>query len=312
MTLPSIALIGFGEVGQIFARELRRAGIADLTAFDIAFARPDAPQAAAARTLAVSACGNAAEAVRGADLVISAVTAAATLDAAKSVVPGLAPGAFFLDLNSASPGTKQSAAAAIDGAGGGYVEAAVMAPVPPKGLKTPMLLGGPHASAFAPVAQALGLSATPFSDTVGGASAVKMCRSVLIKGMEALCAEALLSARYHGVEREVLESLRDMFPNQDWHKLARYMIGRSLQHGRRRAEEMREVAKTVAEAGIEPLMSAAAAERQDWAADIGEVLGPDAIASVELGALLDLIRAALAPDAAAALPEAEDVLQPAK
>jgi 3-hydroxyisobutyrate dehydrogenase-like beta-hydroxyacid dehydrogenase len=109
-----------------------------------------------------------------------------------------------------------------------------------------------------------------------------MCRSVIIKGLESLLTESMISARHYGVEKEVLASLSDMLPVPDWPKLARYMISRSLEHGVRRAEEMREVAKTVQEAGLEPLMSAACAERQDWAA-----LHKGALGEAELGAMLD-------------------------
>src|SRR2546429_5318848 len=119
-----------------------------------------------------------------------------------------------------------------------------------------MWLGGPHARAFLPLAQSLGFAgANVYSDAIGAASAAKMCRSVIIKGMEALLAESLLTARRHGVEDAVLASLQDLFPVRDWRALARYMISRSPQHGRRRAEGMREAAKTVAEAGFRPPVS---------------------------------------------------------
>ena len=119
---------------------------------------------------------------------------------------------------------------------------------------------------FLAAADGLGFSAKVFSEIYGQASATKMCRSVIIKGMEALLTESMLSARHYGVEKDVLASLSDLLPVGDWNKLAAYMISRSLEHGKRRAEEMREVAQTVAEAGIAPLMSEACVERQDWAA----------------------------------------------
>jgi 3-hydroxyisobutyrate dehydrogenase-like beta-hydroxyacid dehydrogenase len=152
-----------------------------------------------------------------------------------------------------------------------------------------MLLGGPHVEALLPHLRALGFGgATAFSAKIGRASAAKMCRSVMIKGMEALLGEALLAARHYGVEQAVLESLRDLFPGLDWGTLARYMIGRSLQHGRRRAEEMREVALTVDEAGVGSWMSRAAAERQDWAA-----LHSAALEHPSLEPMLDAILARL-------------------
>jgi 3-hydroxyisobutyrate dehydrogenase len=171
------------------------------------------------------------------------------------------------------------------------VEAAVMTSVPPHGIRAPMLLGGPHAEAFLPLAEALGMQAQVFSAEIGRASSVKMCRSVMIKGIEALVTESMLAARHYGVEREVLASLNDLVPHKDWPGLARYMLTRALIHGRRRAEEMREVARTVDEAGFTPLQSAATAERQDWAADRGLELPQELLKDGSLDALLDAILA---------------------
>jgi 3-hydroxyisobutyrate dehydrogenase-like beta-hydroxyacid dehydrogenase len=210
------------------------------------------------------------DAVRGAQLVISAVTAEQGLQAAEATAAGIEPGAFYVDVNSVSPGVKRASAEAINAAGGRYVEAAVMTAVPPHRIKSPMLLGGPHATAFLEIAQPLGFNARVYSTDYGKASAVKMCRSVMIKGMEALITESLLTARRLGVEDDVLASLGETLPVPDWEAFARYMLTRSLQHGKRRAEEMREVARTVAEAHIDPLMSSSIAERQDIAARLGQ------------------------------------------
>lgn len=188
----------------------------------------------------------------------------------------------------------------MEGAGGRYVEAAVMTSVPPHGIRSPMLLGGPHAAEFVARAAPFGMRLTAFAPEVGGASAVKMCRSVMIKGLEALITESMLAARRHGVERHVLASLADTLPHADWAGLARYMISRPLVHGKRRAEEMREVARTVREAGIEPILSAPTAVRQDWSAERGRELPPDVLAGGGLEALLDAILALPALRAAAA------------
>jgi 3-hydroxyisobutyrate dehydrogenase len=262
MGLTRIALIGFGEAGQMFAREFAARGDLQISAFDIAFAREDSAPIAAAKALPIRVAASAHEAVADAELAISAVTASSDLDAARSVVEHLPAGAFFLDINSVAPGTKRAAAALIEEGGGRYVEAAVMAPVHPKKLQTPMLLGGPHASAFQTVAAELRLNASVFSDRVGDASAVKMCRSVMIKGMEALTMECLLAAREAGVEAHVLASLKESFPTLDWDRIGAYNLERMATHGIRRAAEMREVAKTVAELGIAPLMASATAEHQ--------------------------------------------------
>jgi len=283
-----VALIGFGEVGRILARELAAGAQPVLSTYDVLFDDPGSGPSQAVGAYAIRRGTSAADAVSDADLIVSAVTAARDLDAARSVSGGLKPGAVFLDLNSASPGQKLASAQAIDGAGGRYVEAAVMSPFPPKGMASPMLLGGPHARAAAADLAAVGFSnAKVFSDQVGKAAAAKLCRSVMIKGIEALLAESLLSARHYGVEETVLASLSDLLPIPDWDRLAGYMVSRSVEHGVRRAEEMREAARTVAEAGIEPLMSRAVAERQDWAADF-----PQALSDPALIPMLDAILAA--------------------
>ncbi len=283
---PRFASIGFGEVGQILARDLLAAGCDPTGVFDLKFADPDSvPSRAAVGPWRPAA--DAANAVRGAQLVISSVTAEQGLEAAKSVVGGIEPGAFFVDVNSVSPGVKRASAEAVNAAGGRYVEAAVMTAVPPHRIASPMLLRGPHAADFLEVAAPLGFRAKVYSIDYGKASAVKMCRSVMIKGMEALITESMLTARRLGVEDDVLASLGETLPAPDWEAFARYMLTRSLQHGKRRAEEMREVARTVSEAHIEPLMSASIARRQDIAAELGR--GVDLKA--DLGGILDALLA---------------------
>ncbi len=263
-----IALIGFGEVGQTLAEDLVATGVVALTAFDILFADPDSPPSRAlAAHPAVRAAPSHRAAVAGATLVICAVTAAQDLSAAKAVAEGIVPGTLFLDLNSASPAMKHAAAQQIDEVGGRYVEAAVMSPIGPKRIASPMLLGGVHAGAFLEGATVLGFTgAQVYSDVVGKASAAKMCRSVVIKGLEALLAESLLAARRYDVLETVVASLHDLLPMQDWDAQARYMISRSIEHGVRRAEEMRESVATVADAGIEPLMTRMTVLRQEAAA----------------------------------------------
>jgi 3-hydroxyisobutyrate dehydrogenase-like beta-hydroxyacid dehydrogenase len=176
--------------------------------------------------------------------------------------------AFFIDLNSASPSAKQRAGARIDAAGGRYVESAVMTSIPPYRIRVPMRLGGAHAQTVAPALAGLGFDVTVAADRLGVASATKMCRSVMIKGLEALVIESLVSARAYGVEDAVLASLAESFPEIDWERQATYFFQRVIQHGRRRAEEMREVALTVSDIGLEPFLAGATARRQDWVADL--------------------------------------------
>jgi len=264
-----LGLIGYGEVGGIFCAGLK-AQVGSVHAWDIKLA--DAATAAPLRERAahdgVVLCDSAAALCAAADLVVSAVTASNTVAVAREAAAHLQPGTVFLDLNSASPGAKRQAAELIEAAGGHYVEAGVMTSVPPYGIRVPMLLGGPHAEALAGRLRAFGMDATAVSPELGVASAIKMCRSVMIKGLEALVIESYTAARAYGVEDYVLPTLQETFPSIDWTEQGRYFYSRVVQHGRRRAEEMREVANTVREAGFEPWMAAATAEKQDWVAGL--------------------------------------------
>jgi len=268
-----IALIGYGEVGRILAEDLRSR--ATLVAFDIQLAGAASPASdsmrAHARRHRVALADSHAAAVRDAELVISAVTASQAVAVAQACAAGLARGAFFLDFNSASPGAKIAAARLVAGGGGArYVEGAVMTAVPPYRLKVPLLLGGPDAATLEPALSGLGFAARAGSAELGVVSATKMCRSVVVKGLEAMVIESFTAARHFGVEEAVIASLRETFPGVDWEKQATYFFQRVLQHGRRRSEEMREAAVTVREAGLEPWSAAATADRQAWMADLGD------------------------------------------
>lgn len=261
-----VALVGYGEVGRIFGTALAKGGANGVKAFDIKVT--DAKWAGAARARAaedgVVLCQDARAAVHDAEFVVCAVTAARTADAARSIAGACAAGALVLDVNSASPRVKRECAAMVEAAGARYVEAAILNAVPPQGIQVPMLLGGPQAERALPDLQALGFNASIGSKELGTVAALKLCRSVVMKGMEALMVESLLAARRYGVEREVLATLKQSYPGLDWDKQPTYCWTRVMQHGARRAEEMRESAATVRDAGIEPRMASATAELQAW------------------------------------------------
>jgi 3-hydroxyisobutyrate dehydrogenase-like beta-hydroxyacid dehydrogenase len=264
-----IGLVGYGEVGRILAEDLRARGALEVSAYDRKLGgAAEAPLREHAGALGVKLRESHHELASGADLVVSAVTASQAVPVAEACAPAFRDQAFFLDLNSASPGAKQSAARIIDGAGGRYVEAAVMTAIEPRRLRVPMLLGGPHATALAPLLNAAGFDATVASDKIGKAAATKLCRSVVVKGLEAMVVEAFTAARAHGVEDEVVASLSETFPGIDWEKQGAYVFERTIKHGRRRAEEMQEAAETVREAGLEPWSARATASRQAWVADL--------------------------------------------
>ncbi len=265
-----IAFIGFGEAGQTISRGLLGDAKPAIRAYDILFGQPaGAPLEAAARGLGVGLARDHADAVREADLVLLTVTASSSLQAAKSCLPGLNKGQLFLDMNSVSPQRKIETAALVAPSGAAYVDVAVMAPAAPYLHKVPCLIGGPGAAALAPRAAALGMKMEFVSSEVGQASAIKMFRSIVVKGMEALLLESMVAASEYQVEARVLASLQETFPGIDWEKLAGYMIERVVSHGKRRAAEMREVAATLEGIGMDPTMATATATRQQWLADLG-------------------------------------------
>lgn len=284
MTIARIAFIGFGEVGQSLAQALK--GTSAFSAYDPKFVAGDTATLDAAQRLDVAVRHAATDAADNADLVISAVTAAQTVTAISSIAASVKTNAWVLDVNSASPEAKIAAAKMIHASGARYIESSIMAPINPKRLAAPILLGGPHAATFESVAADLGFTNAQFySDIPGKAAAAKLCRSVVVKGIEALIAESLLAARHYGVEDHVLASLDNLFPHEDWRAYAQYMIGRSLLHGQRRAEEMHEAARTVSDANVSPWMSNATVLRQAWASDLS-LNNPD----LDLSSLLDAIR----------------------
>ncbi|MCW1402639.1 DUF1932 domain-containing protein [Novosphingobium sp. MW5] len=249
------ALVGFGEAGSTFAAAGQWEGA---RGFDLIEARRDAMAAAG-----ITACDSARVALQGAEIALCLVTADQALAAAEAYGTHLSPGALWFDMNSVAPDTKRAAAAAIEAAGGRYVDVAVLAPVEPARLKVPLLLAGPAAGDAETALRALGFSnVRVVGDEVGKASAIKMIRSVMVKGIEALTAEMMLAAEKAGVTDEVLASLDASEKALPWRERAEYNIERMVTHGLRRAAEMEESAKTLAALGVEPVMTAGTVRRQ--------------------------------------------------
>jgi 3-hydroxyisobutyrate dehydrogenase-like beta-hydroxyacid dehydrogenase len=266
----NVGLVGYGEVGRILAEDLRKQQVR-VRAYDL---KLGGDQATALRDHAsqfgVALAASHADLAAQSDFIVSAVTASQDVSVAQACAPAIKKSAWFLDFNSASPGAKQRAADLIDGGGGRYVEGAVMTSIPPYRIKVPLLLGGSGAAQLAPLLIELGFDAKVMSDKLGVASAVKMCRSVMIKGLEAMVIESFTTARAYGVEDAVLASLAETFPGINWEKQGAYFFQRVIEHGRRRSEEVREVAETVREAGLTPWSSQGTAERQGWVADLAD------------------------------------------
>ena len=290
--MPAICFIGFGEAGQAIASGLREAGMESISAWDILFPLAEGERLRqAADAIGVRRAGSAAEAVRGAVAIISAVTASSSVEAAQSVKPHLAGNPFFLDINSVSPGRKQETARLLGG-GARYVDVAVLAPIHPARHQTPMLLAGPHAQEIAPLLGALAMRVNVAGAEIGAAAAIKMVRSVMIKGIEALTLECFLAAARAGVVDEVAASMKNNYPGLDWAKIVPYNLERMASHGERRAAEMEESADTLRELGVEPLMTAATVRRQREMGEIGRQPGVQGALPQGRAAILNAISAA--------------------
>jgi 3-hydroxyisobutyrate dehydrogenase-like beta-hydroxyacid dehydrogenase len=242
--MPRLSLIGFGEAARTFVQ----GGLRASSAYDVDPAKRDG----------LASHVSLDRALEQASVVLSLVTADQALAAAQSAAPHLVAGALYFDMNSVAPDTKRAAARAIEAAGGRYVDVAVMAPVDPAGLAVPLLLSGPHADEGAEVLRRLGFTnVRVLPGDVGRASSVKMIRSVMIKGIEALTAEMMAAADAAGVADEVLASL-----GTDWPSKVAYNLERMATHGVRRAAEMEESAKTLTALGVDPVMTRGTVIRQ--------------------------------------------------
>ena len=257
-----VSLIGFGEAAQAFADG---AGW-DARGFDIANRHADFVR------LGVACDRESSATVAATGLILVLVTADVSLAATRDISRDLAPGALWFDLTSVAPGTKRAAAALVEGAGGRYVDAAIMAPVHPRRRGVPILLAGPHAdTGHAALAAAGFTDLRVVAGPVGAAAAIKMIRSVMIKGIEALTAECVIAAHRVGAVDEVLGLL-----GAEWAEKADYNLERMLVHGRRRADEMGEVAATLADLGVDPGMSRATAV---WQRRLGRGDAPSGLAA---------------------------------
>ncbi|MDO8360157.1 MAG: DUF1932 domain-containing protein [Devosia sp.] len=290
LNAPRIAFVGFGEAARALAAGWRQSLTADIRAYDIKTHDPGQAQhiMTACSDLGVAALTEIGPLLEGSPVVFCLVTAGQSLAAAQTAVPYLQPGTYWFDGNSCAPGTKQKAAAIITAAGGRYVDMAIMAPVHPRLHRTPVLLSGPDAPVAAELLQALGMSTNVAGGNVGDASAIKMIRSVMVKGMEALTAECLLAARRAGVQEAVLTSLQQSDPAIDWSSRSLYNLGRMRAHGARRAAEMHEVASTLCDLGMPDRMAVAAALWHDQIGALQLDESPD-----DLPAALDQILLAL-------------------
>ena len=263
-----IGFVGFGEAGYHLAKGFREVGVKHISAFDINTHTPNLGERIRQRAseTRIDLVPSPETLTEKSDILLSVVTADAALIAALQMIPFLGARHFYADLNSVSPETKRSIGESINPTGARFVEAAVMAPVPAHNHRVPILIAGHAAHSLAELLVPIGMRLDVVSDRIGAASAVKMCRSVVVKGLEALLLECALGAVHYNADDRVFASLEESYPGINWKELAGYAMSRVVEHGGRRAREMEQVAETLRAAGIEPVMSEATVKTQDWGA----------------------------------------------
>lgn len=296
-----IAFIGFGEAARAYVASLRPVAPLAIAAYDIKIHGPEAGALQdAAAGLGVRLTGSALEAIAGAEAVFSAVTAGSAAEALGPAYDRPVHPHVLIDINSVSAGVKRTNAARVRAAGAAYLDMAVMAPVHPAGHRTPVLVAGDEGAAL-PLLAALDFRFEALGPEVGAAASVKMVRSLFVKGLEAITVQALAAAAAAGCEARVFDSLARSYPGLDLPRFAPYQVERVATHGRRRAEELREVAVSMAELGFAPgaALAAAIAGVQDAVAAAGAPVSPDPLACARA-----LAPALARPDAPAAPPQA--------
>jgi len=267
--MNALGFMGFGEAAPAIAEGLAEAGASDFYTFDIAYESfPDrfAPRMARSGTKMTK---DPAELASRCKLIFSLVTCTEAVPAAASIAAHLSPDHIYVDMNSASPEVKREVAGIVEKSGARFIEAAVMSVVPPLRHKVPVLLCGKAAKGLVSTLEPFGMNLEVLGDQIGAASATKMFRSVMVKGMQALFIECLLAARHFGTEKRVLDTVTASYPGINWNEFADYLIGRSALHAGRQSHEMEEVSQTLESIGESPLMARATAERLRRFSELG-------------------------------------------
>jgi 3-hydroxyisobutyrate dehydrogenase-like beta-hydroxyacid dehydrogenase len=247
-----IGFLGFGEAARSFADSLaaRQTGMR-FAAWDIILTDPDRSPA---MQEAMNARGveilSGPHGYDGCDWIFSAVTASQCLRAIGSAAQDIHPGQTVIDINSVTPAIKRQASEIITARGAAYLDMAVMAPVHPNGHGTPVCVAGPTAETLWPLLEAIGFNGQVVGTGPGAATAIKMVRSLFVKGLEAITVETLLAAEASGCFDIILASLSASYPGLGWPKIASYHFDRLTEHGKRRSEEMMMSADTLDALGL--------------------------------------------------------------
>ena len=278
----NICFIGFGEAGEALSGGFRSQSP---VAWDVKLLSDGPSFRKRIQSVGFKPASSLENALEGIDWVISLVTADQAAIVCEQVCSSIRSKFTYLEMNSCSPGTKRSNAQMISDAGGVLADVAIMSPVNPSRIETPLLVSGSSAGDCVSFLNHFGYNASLCGPEVGQASSLKMTRSIMIKGVEALSAECFLTAQRLGIQPEIVASLTKSFDGLDWLKRGGYNLERMSKHGIRRAAEMREVIATIQETGLSADMTRSTVE---WQQRIGDLaLDPDTQDLAKLSQLLN-------------------------
>ncbi|WDU64570.1 DUF1932 domain-containing protein [Pseudomonas poae] len=269
-----IVFIGFGEAAYHLTQGLRTTGDLRIGAFD-AHLSPVVRQRA--EQLHVTLFDSLKNACHGARFVVCLTSASSALGIAQQALPWLVAGQTYVDMNSAAPSVKQAIDQLPRAAGVGFCDAAVMGTVPGNNHRVPMLLAGSGASAFAETFTPRGMRLSVLDADAGAASAIKMLKSVVMKGLPQLLLEAFQAGEKFGVLDTLVASLGDSLNGKTVEQLANTFTARTLIHAKRRSAEMDDAVATLEAAGVDASMTRATQGQLDKlaATDWASRLGPD-------------------------------------
>lgn len=268
-----IVFIGFGEAAYHLSKGLRTSGDLQIGAFD-ANLSPVVRQRADEHH--VTLFDSLETACHGARFVVCLTSASSALGIAQKVLPLLVAGQTYVDMNSAAPSVKQAIDQLPRAAGVGFCDSAVMGTVPGNNHRVPMLLAGDGAAAFAAAFSPRGMQLTVLDAEAGAASAIKMLKSVVMKGLPQLLLEAFQAGEKFGVLDTLVASLGDSLNGKTIEQLANTFTARTLIHAKRRSAEMDDAVATLEAAGVDASMTRATQGQLDKlaATDWASLLGP--------------------------------------
>ncbi len=296
-----LGLIGYGEVGSTLGKGLREQGLASIASYDkYAF---DGPFSALiqnrARDAGVELVASPEALAARVDLIIGVTPGAACLESAEAFNRHLGPRHVFVDIASATPKVKQGVAERLRSSGARVADGSIMGSPHTDGYRIPILASGPAAQPFHELMAPWGMQIEPLESALGTASGIKILRSVIAKGLEALLVEFALGARRYGIDEVVLKSWGNFADQRPFVEIANFLLVTDAIHAERRAEEAAMSAEALEEIGIEPIMTRSTAKRLQWVADLGMKDHFGGVVPKHYSEAIDAIEAKLAAAASA-------------